>query len=154
MEKTTETGDARGGQQTARWHERISGSGEAVLIVDIDQVAAIRARHGWVAAEAITRLVADCLKQRLRHADRLALLREDEFLAVLPGAAEPVLSRIEARLRAAVHQLRVPLHDDVWTLSCSMGAAARSSSALSLESLVRAADSALWSVKRNASSRL
>jgi len=118
-----------------------------VVIVDVDQFDAIRQRHGAWAGEQVTRAVADCLRARLRAADRLALLRDDEFLAVLPGAAEPAMDPISNRLRDGVNGLRLALAGQVWTLSCTIGAAARGSRPLRLEALVRAADIALHSAR-------
>jgi diguanylate cyclase len=118
-------------------------AGEAVVIVDVDQFAAIRARHGPLAGEQVTRAVADCLRRRLRREDRLALLRDDEFLAVLPGAPDITLPDITARIRAGIGALRLSLAGEIWDLSCTIGAAARGAQSRSLDGLVRAADSAL-----------
>lgn len=119
-------------------------AGEAVVIVDVDQFAAIRARHGSIAGEQVTRAVADCLRRRLRREDRIALLREDEFLAVLPGALDATLPDIASRLRAGIGSLRLSLAGEIWNLSCTIGAAARDAPSRGLEGLVRAADSALY----------
>jgi diguanylate cyclase (GGDEF)-like protein len=123
---------------------RASHIGEAVVIVDVDQFLAIRARHGAWAGEQVTRAVTDCIRARLRAGDRLALLRDDEFLAVLSGASEPALDPIAGRLRDSVNGLRLALAGEVWTLSCTIGAAARGTQPLTLEGLVRAADTALY----------
>ena len=127
---------------------RCSCGGEAVVIVDVDQFAAIRERHGHIAGEQVTRAVADCLRRRLRREDRIALLRDDEFLAVLPGALDGSLPEIAKRLREGVEALRLSLAGDVWNLSCTIGAAARAAQSRSLEALVRAADSALYRAHR------
>ena len=129
---------------------RRAGMGDAVVIVDVDQFAAIRAMHGSEAGEQVTRAVADCLRRRLRGEDRLALLREDEFLAVLPGATEEMLPAITHRLRSGVEGLRLALAGRVWTLSCTIGAAAatRGSRPCGLEGLVREADSELHRARR------
>lgn len=135
-----------GAAETPVWvprRARTAGRGEAVVIVDVDQFRAILARHGVTAGEQVTRAVGDCLRARLRACDRLALLRDDEFLAVLPGAGEATLEPIAARLRDSVHALRLALAGEVWSLSCTLGAAARGRQSASLEALVRAADSAL-----------
>ncbi|MEI7443780.1 MAG: diguanylate cyclase [Burkholderiales bacterium] len=135
---------------------RRAGSGDAVVIVDVDQFAAIRAMHGSEAGEQVTRAVADCLRRRLRSEDRLALLREDEFLAVLPGATEEMLPAITHRLRSGIEGLRLALAGRVWTLSCTIGAAAatRGSRPCGLEGLVREADTELHRARRAAAGRL
>jgi diguanylate cyclase (GGDEF)-like protein len=138
------------GVAVAEERKRGTPAGEAVVIVDVDQFAAIRERHGGHACEQVTRAVADCLRCLLRGEDRLALLREDEFLVVLPGAQEAALPEIEARVREGVKALRLGLAGTVWNLSCTTGAAAHGSHSRGLECLVRAADSALYRAKRQA----
>jgi diguanylate cyclase (GGDEF)-like protein len=125
-------------------------AGEAVVIIDVDQFAAIRARHGPIAGEQVTRAVADCLRRRLRRDDRIALLRDDEFLAVLPGALDVTLPDIAARIRDGIGALRLSLAGEIWDLSCTIGAAARTAQLRSLDGLVRAADSALHHARRGA----
>jgi two-component system chemotaxis family response regulator WspR len=123
--------------------------GEAVLIVDVDQFAAIRARHGTTASEQVTRAVAECLRRRLRPDDRLALLRDDEFLVVLPGAPSDAVPTLATRLRTHVQALRLSLAGSVWSLSCTIGAASRGSRPCGLEALVRAADADLDRARRD-----
>jgi diguanylate cyclase (GGDEF)-like protein len=127
---------------------RAPSRGEAVVILDVDQFAQIRARHGVHAGEAVTRAVAECLRRDLRTDDRLALLRDEEFLVVLAGTCEACLPGIERRLREGVQALRLALAGAVWTLSCTTGGAARGEASRSLEGLVRAADGALHLAKR------
>lgn len=122
---------------------RRPSGGEAVVILDVDQFASIRARHGSAAAEQVTRAVEASLRRRLRGEDRVALLRDDEFLAVLSGATVQTLPGIATRLRDAVNALRLALAGSVWELSCTIGVAARDSRPCGLDGLVRAADSDL-----------
>ena len=145
---TTGAGGARPRQDAVR--TRRACDGEAVVIVDVDQFTAIRARHGAPAAEQVTRAVADRLRRRLRGDDRLALLRDDEFLAVLAGAPADALPSIVARLRDDVRTLRIALSGRVWALSCTVGAAARDGRPCALEALVRAADGDLHRARRAA----
>jgi diguanylate cyclase (GGDEF)-like protein len=130
--------------------QRSVPAGEAVVIVDVDQFAAIREQHGAHACEEATRAVGECLRRVLRGNDRLALLRADEFLVVLPGAQEAALPAIEARVRNGVKALRLGLAGTVWNLSCTTGAAAHGPRPRGLEGLVRAADSALYRAKKAA----
>jgi diguanylate cyclase (GGDEF)-like protein len=127
----------------AAHRERRAHGGEAVLIVDVDQFGAIRGHHGPAAAEQVTRAVAECLQRRLRRDDRLALLRDDEFLAVLSGAPREAVPSLVARLREDVHALRLAIAGTIWSLTCTIGAASRGSRPCGLEALVRAADADL-----------
>lgn len=148
MDGWLETGAPCVGPEAPR--ARVARDGEAVVIVDVDQFAAIRSRHGRPAAEQVTHAVADCLRRRLRPGDRLALLRDEEFLAVLQGASESTLPSITARLRSGVSSLRIALAGEVWTLTCTVGAAAHSAPRRGLDCLVRAADSALYHARHGA----
>ena len=135
-------------------HVRCPGAAEAVVIVDVEQCAAIRAAHGTQAGEQVTRAVSECLRRHLRAGDRLALLREDEFLAVLPGVGDRTLAEITARLREGIEGLRLALAGRVWSLSCTIGAAAAPTSRpRGLESLVRMADTELHRARRAAVGR-
>lgn len=119
-----------------------------MVILDVDQVPAIRTSHGVRVAEQVTRAVAETLRRRLRGGDRLALVREDEFLAVLSGVSAESVPAIAARLRDDVQGLRLALSGTEWTFSCAIGTAARDSRPCALESLVRAADSDLYRARR------
>lgn len=127
-----------------------SDAGEAVVIVDVDQFAAIRSLHGAEAGEQVTRAVAETLRRRLRSNDRLALLRDDEFLAVLSRVPPEALPRIIERLRGGVEGLRLALAGRIWLLSCSIGSAAtpRGLRVCGLEGLVREADAELHRLRR------
>jgi diguanylate cyclase (GGDEF)-like protein len=137
----------------AAHRERVAHRGEAVLIVDVDQCGAIRACHGAAAAEQATRAVAQCLQRRLRRDDRLALLRDEEFLVVLAGAPEGSVAALVARLRADVQALRLAIAGSVWSLTCTIGAAARGTRPCALEALVRAADADLDRIRRETARR-
>lgn len=145
----------RGAPLEARAHRaRRAPCGDAVLIVDVDQFAAIRERHGAAAAEQVTRAVAECMQRRLRPDDRLALLRDDEFLVVLTGAPGDAVPVLAARLREDVQAQRLSLAGNLWSLSCTIGAAARGSRPCGLEALVRAADADLDRARREGGRRL
>ncbi len=134
--------------------ERLAHRGEAVLIVDVDQFGAIRGRHGAAAAEQVTRAVAECLQRRLRRDDRLALLRDDEFLVVLAGAPHDSVPALVARLRDDVQALRLAIAGSIWSLTCTIGAASRGSRPCGLEALVRAADADLDRARREGAGRI
>ena len=150
MDRQTQTHPRTQPGETGARQARRPGRGDAVVIVDVDQFSAIRAMHGTDAGEQVTRAVADCLRRRLRGDDRLALLREDEFLAVLPGTSEDALPVITERLREGVEGLRLALAGRVWTLTCTIGAAAAAPGmkSVGLEGLVRAADTDLHRARR------
>jgi diguanylate cyclase (GGDEF)-like protein len=113
------------------------------VIVDVEQFAAIKRRHGAVAVDQVSLAVAEQLRHLLRPQDRLALLGNESFMAVMPGVDCDDLAEIQSRLSSGVASLRIALSGDHWRLSCLTGAAARGLQRIGLEGVVRAADNAL-----------
>jgi diguanylate cyclase (GGDEF)-like protein len=122
--------------------------GEAVVIVDVEQFAAIRQRHGDVAVDQVSLAVAEQLRHLLRPQDRLALLGNESFMAVMPGVDSDALPEIQSRLSSGVASLRIALSGEHWRLSCLTGAAARGLQRIGLDGVVRAADNALYEARR------
>ena len=56
-----------------REQPRLPSDGEAVVIIDVDQFAAIRQRHGDTAVDQVSLAVAEQLRHLLRSQDRLAI---------------------------------------------------------------------------------
>ena len=111
-------------REVPRWQPRSRlSSGPAVLVVRIDQATDILKAHGPVAAEQLMMAITATLQRRLRGQDRLALVRDDEFLIVLPGVLPAVIRRIEQRLSDAVRGLRLSMAGRLWVLSSSIGVA-------------------------------
>ncbi|MFN5510323.1 MAG: GGDEF domain-containing protein [Burkholderiales bacterium] len=131
-------------REVPRWQSRSRlSSGPAVLVVRIDQAADILKVHGPVAAEQLMMAITGALQRRLRSQDRLALVRDDEFLIVLPGVLPAVIRRIEQRLSDAVRGLRLSMAGRLWVLSSSIGVACAPEGRLpapSVQELVRQAD--------------
>lgn len=148
------TGATVGARDAHVCRDRQPWCGEAVMIVDVAELAAIRACHGDAVGEQATRAVADCLGHRLRADDRLALLREDEFLMVLGGTPAQAVPALAQRLRTDVAALRLSLAGRIWTLTCTIGAATRGTRPCGLEALVRAADGDLDRARRESPGRL
>ena len=126
---------------------------EAVVIVDVEQFSAIRERHGDTAVDQVSLAVADQLRQLLRSQDRLALLGNESFMAVMPGVDSDALAEIQSRLISGVESLRIALSGEHWQLSCLTGGAARGSQRIGLEGVVRAADNALYDARRRRGAR-
>jgi diguanylate cyclase (GGDEF)-like protein len=121
---------------------------EAVVIIDVDQFAAIRKRHGDTAVDQVSLAVAEQLRHLLRSQDRLALLGNEAFMAVMPGVDSDALAEVQSRLISGVASLRIALSGAHWQLSCLTGGAARGSQRIGLDGVVRAADNALYEARR------
>jgi diguanylate cyclase (GGDEF)-like protein len=136
-----------------RQQARRPSDGEAVVIIDIDQFAAIRQRHGDTAVDQVSLAVAEQLRHLLRPQDRLALVGNEAFMAVMPGVDSDALADIQSRLMCGVESMRIALSGAHWQLSCLTGGAARGLQRIGLDGVVRAADNALYDARRRRGAR-
>lgn len=90
------------------------GRSLALVMVDVDDFAALNSREGSTCADLLLREVARALTSRLRGVDLVARTGADEFSVVLPETSLLVARPIAERLRKAVEGLRcqVPAEDE------------------------------------------
>ena len=122
----------------------------SVLMIDIDHFKRLNDASGYVAGDACLREVANALRQALvRPGDVLARYGGEEFIVLLQEAGSTGAIVVAERLRAAVEALRIAHPDPspgVVTVSIGAASAALQSCA-STESLIAAADKALYEAK-------
>jgi len=138
---------------------RASRDGRPLLAVyvDLDGLKDLNDTHGHQAGdEAIVR-TADALRATTRKADIVARLGGDEFMvvgSVPPGGPEAVLAFAE-RIHGAVGEQRVPTADGHGVrLRSSVGVALADTAGDTAESLVRAADAAMYLAKTSGRDRV
>ena len=117
----------------------------SVVALDLDGLKRINDTLGHATGDRVIARIGELLRLQLRGADVPIRLGGDEFLALLPGTREDQAKAVGERLRAAVR-------DDDWStipvpISISVGAA-EWRSGQSGEDVVKAADAALYQVKR------
>jgi two-component system cell cycle response regulator len=131
--------------------------GVAVLMLDVDHFKTVNDRYGHPAGDAALRLVAELLRQRTRVFDSVARYGGEEFVVVMPGVTTQEAMLAAERLREAVLQLRfVPAPDIAHRLTVSIGVAVCLAPVpgASPESLIQAADVALYDAKGRGRNRV
>ncbi len=118
--------------------------GVALLFCDLDFFKEYNDRLGHAAGDTALRATARIIESCTRRADLVARYGGEEFVVVLPGTAEPEAAEIAGRIRAAVAEH----HRDDGGLTISIGVASYPDSADTKESLLEAADRALYVAKR------
>lgn len=120
-----------------------------LLFLDVDEFKAINDRYGHAAGDILLRTIGTRLKQCVRDSDTVARLGGDEFVLILVGMTD------RASLDAVLHKIRavgqrVSFGDTQISVSISAGVATFPDAGLDGESLLEAADSAMYRTKRAA----
>jgi diguanylate cyclase (GGDEF)-like protein len=124
----------RCGEELAR--TRRTGEPFAALLIDVDDFKQINDHHGHAAGDAALVQLAAALRRELRELDTLARIGGDEFAVLLPATGMAGAEAAVARLR---ERSDVPI---------SIGVAVYGVHGHSIDELARAADAALYEVKR------
>ena len=114
----------------------------SLVMVDIDHFKALNDTHGHQAGDEVLRNVAAALSCECRDFDTPARYGGEEFAVILPGCGPEEARDIAERLRRSVSQA-----PSVVPITASAGVATYPSHAGDADTLVRAADEALYRSK-------
>ena len=132
----------------ALYAARRSGHKVGVLFIDLDGFKAINDEHGHAAGDSVLRNVAKRLRAALRAEDTVGRFGGDEFVAVLNRLsdsqdARPVAEKLMEAIALPMEFAGRPL-----TVGASVGIAVFPDHGDDPEALCRAADRAMYGVKR------
>ena len=120
----------------------------SLVMVDIDHFKSLNDTHGHQAGDEVLRNVAAALAIECRDFDTPARYGGEEFAVVLPGCGPEEALGIADRLRKAVSAA-----PSIVPITASAGVATFPGHAGDADTLVRAADDALYESKRNGRNR-
>ncbi|HKZ81347.1 MAG TPA: sensor domain-containing diguanylate cyclase [Pyrinomonadaceae bacterium] len=123
----------------------------SLIILDLDNFKDINDRAGHEIGDLALRLLADSLRAELRAVDTAARYGGDEFIVILPQANTEGAMIVAERLRARIEQTEVPGFGPV---TASFGLATFPAHASSRDTLVVAADRALYNSKHSGRNRV
>ena len=128
-----------------RMAERDGGS-FAVLFVDLDRFKNINDSLGHLFGDRVLVEVARRIQGCLRQVDTLCRLGGDEFLLLLHKAEAAAAEMVARRVIEALSQ-PFQMEELQFSVSCSIGVAMFPTDGVSMDDLIRCADTAMYSVK-------
>jgi diguanylate cyclase (GGDEF)-like protein len=139
-------------QEITRVSARATRNGEpfGVIMLDIDHFKQLNDTHGHDAGDEALLSVAKLLRDRSRAGDFVARYGGEEFVVLCPGADISVAGAVAESLREAVERYDGPPA----RFTASFGVAAFPVSAADPGELVRTADKALYTAKRDGRNRV
>lgn len=132
---------------------RRAGDRGALCFMDLDHFKPVNDTGGHAAGDALLRVVADLIRSRLRSGDIVCRVGGDEFALILHGCTADDAGRIADDLCAAVRDLRFEWEGREYRIGASIGFAMIDGSMDSVADIVRAADQACYTVKREGRGR-
>jgi len=131
------------------------GNAIAIVMLDIDHFKNLNDNYGHMAGDAVLREFTRRISTSLRPYDAVGRYGGEEFLVILPGCDLAAGARHAERLRGLLSEEPFDTSEGRHTATCSLGVASTSSSSPGdTDSLIRAADAALYRAKRNGRKRV
>lgn len=126
------------------------GHSLSLLVLDLDDFKQVNDTHGHLQGDEVLRRVARALDAESREIDMSARYGGEEFVVGLPETGPQGAEELAERIRERIEADRVPLvgNDGTLKVTASIGVASLPDSAEDVESLIAAADAALYAAKR------
>lgn len=130
-----------------------TGSGLAVLLLDLDRFKAVNDTYGHTAGDELIRQVADRLANMMRLGDTVARLGGDEFGIIQTNILDPAGSAaLGERILASLTQ-PFSIFGVETAIGCSIGIALAPQDGSDRETLLKLADTALYQSKNSGRNR-
>jgi diguanylate cyclase (GGDEF)-like protein/PAS domain S-box-containing protein len=126
----------------------------ALLYIDLDGFKLVNDSLGHPIGDAVLVEIAGCLRARVRESDVLARLGGDEFMVILDGlrVREEAALVAESLLKTISNPMRIQGHE--LTLGASIGISIYPEDSSDAEVLMKQADSAMYTAKRDGKNRV
>lgn len=124
-----------------------AGTQLSVLMMDIDSFREINETFGHDAGDRALTAVAECVSRSLRENDLACRYGGDELVAILVGASPEAALAAAARIRDRLEGIK-PIAALEKPITVSIGVATYPTHASTVQSLLKAADMALYQAKR------
>ncbi|VXD22690.1 putative Diguanylate cyclase [Planktothrix serta PCC 8927] len=126
-----------------------------VIMIDIDHFKHYNDTFGHEAGDIVLQQLGNVLQKNIRGSDIACRYGGEEFTLILPEVSLEIVQERAENIRVEVQKLKLKHHDlDLGQITLSLGIALFPSQGLTGESVVRAADSALYQAKQQGRNRV
>ena len=132
-------------------NRRETGMSVSVILFDLDSFKAINDTYGHGPGDDVLRAFGETSRRMLRASDLIGRIGGEEFAVMLPGAGMEAAYLVAERTRVAFTSACVGIGDFTVTLSAGV---ARAEPDSTVDSLLKAADEALYRAKSNGRNRV
>lgn len=135
-------------------HSKRTGTGLAIMMIDIDDFKLINDQHGHPAGDEVLRHLVAVSQASIRTDDYFARYGGEEFCILLPNTTEQDAVLLAERLRKTYEATPAEFDSLILSSTISIGIADSTSAGLALPTLVSAADQALYFAKQEGKNRV
>ncbi len=125
-----------------------NGSTFQLLMLDLDGFKAVNDTFGHKAGDKLLKGISKAMLEQLRDYDFLARYAGDEFVVIVPESDAEAILELSQRIEKAVTEFALPVAEGTFArVGVSIGAASYPFNGETLESVIIAADKAMYAVK-------
>ncbi len=126
----------------------------SICMVDVDHFKRCNDKYGHLVGDAILKEIAKRLIISVREVDMVSRYGGEEFCIVFPETSENMAFNVVERLRERIDKTCIKAFDEEISMSISAGVATYPENGDTVESLIEAADMALYKAKRKGRNRV
>ncbi len=119
----------------------------SLVMIDVDHFKSINDKFGHAAGDHVLREVSTICQDVLRGSDIIGRVGGEEFVLLLPGAAQSNAEHVAERMRARLAATRIYFHDQEFTITASFGVATINDNDDTLQDMLDRADEAMYNAK-------
>lgn len=119
----------------------------SIMIADLDHFKSINDRYGHHAGDLALKAFTDVCRQQMRKSDILGRLGGEEFGMLLPETTIEDALNLAERIRMATAALEIMLDEGIFGLTVSIGLVEITTDNVSLDTVMRRADQAMYQGK-------